>query len=590
MKTRLRLCHLATLIVVGLLALPLMAAEGPDTGPPISWGKLVSSLLGGLALFLYGMEQMADGLKAAAGSRVKDILARFTSNRVKGAITGALVTAVIQSSSVTTVLTVGFVSAGIMSLTQSVGIILGANVGSTLTAQIVAFKVEDAALGMIAVGFLLLFVSKRDPIKQLGNIIMGLGLVFFGMGVMSEAMNPLRSYPPFIDLMAGMTNPALGILAGAAFTALVQSSSATTGVTIALASQGLITLPAGIALIFGANIGTCVTAMLATIGKSREARQVATVHVLFNVLGVLLWLAFIPQLAEWVTELSPTAEDLKGTERLAREVPRQVANAHAVFNLTNTVLLLPFATLLATIARKLVPLEKKAPDETVARHLDRSAFEIPSVALSNARHETARFAELVLEMMNRFFAREPGDDPTLQSDLESMEKTSNALEGEILQYLSELNAEDFTQKESRSHYALLIATDTLESMADIISRDLLRIRGRIRAASFDVSETMAGLAQSLCNEVEDCVEKLVEVIREDDAELARWILEQRRMIDLQIEKAYRHQERRFRESSGDRLETFRLEMTFINELRNIYSLIQRVAATSLPPDLEDREV
>ncbi|MEM9236915.1 MAG: Na/Pi cotransporter family protein [Verrucomicrobiota bacterium] len=589
MKIRLRRCHVATLLVVGLLTIPLLAAEGSSGSPAIGWPRLISSLLGGLALFLYGMEQMAGGLKAAAGSRVKDILARFTSNRVKGAITGALVTAIIQSSSVTTVLTVGFVSAGIMSLTQSVGIILGANVGSTLTAQVVAFKVEDAALGMIAIGFLLLFVSKRDPIKQLGNIVMGLGLVFFGMGVMSGAMNPLRSYPPFIDLMTEMSNPALGILAGAAFTALVQSSSATTGVTIALASQGLIQLPAGIALIFGANIGTCVTAFLATLGKSREARQVAIVHILFNILGVLIWIGLIPQLANWVTELSPSYGDLEGTDRLAREVPRQVANAHAVFNLTNTLLLLPFAPLLAKIARKLAPSRADEPSAAIARHLDRNAFEVPALALANARRETTRLAELVSGMLNRFLGRSPHNELELESKLASSEKTVNALNGEILRYLSDLNTEDFTQKESRSHRALLIATDTLEGIADIVAHDLLSIRSRIHESSLDVSETMADLAQSLCDEVADSLEKTVNVISDDDADLASEVLGRRAFIDQQVKKTYRHHETRFRDSSSDRIDKFRLEMTFIHEMRNIYTLTQRVATTALPAATEDRD-
>lgn len=226
-------------------------------------------LFGGIALFLFGMEQMAGGLKSAAGNKMKDILARFTTHRVKAALTGCVTTAIIQSSSVTTVLVVGFVSAGLMTLTQSVGVIMGANVGTTFTAQIVAFKVGKAALLLVALGFAMLFVGKRDAVKQSGNIVMGLGLVFLGMDIMSDAMEPLRSYQPFIDVMARMENPVLGILVGAVFTAMVQSSSATTGIVIALASQGLLEFPAGIALIFGANIGTCFTAWLAALGKSR---------------------------------------------------------------------------------------------------------------------------------------------------------------------------------------------------------------------------------------------------------------------------------------------------------------------------------
>jgi Na/Pi-cotransporter len=242
-----------------LAALPVLAAV--ESEQAINWGVMGMQLFGGLALFLFGMEQMADALKAVAGNRMKTILAKLTSNRFMGAITGAFVTAVIQSSSVTTVLVVGFITAGLMSMAQSVGVIMGANIGTTITAQIVAFKVTKAALLMIGVGFSMLFTSKSERTKQYGAMLMGLGLVFFGMSVMSDAMKPLRTYQPFLDLMIQMENPLIGIIIAAVFTGLIQSSSATTGIVIVMASQGFITLPAGIALAFGANIGTCVTAM-----------------------------------------------------------------------------------------------------------------------------------------------------------------------------------------------------------------------------------------------------------------------------------------------------------------------------------------
>ena len=221
----------------------------------------------------------------------------------------------------TTVLVVGFITAGLMSMSQSVGVIMGANIGTTITAQIVAFKVTKAALLMIGVGFCMLFMSKSERTKQYGAMLMGLGLVFFGMSVMSDAMKPLRSFQPFLDLMIQMENPIIGILIAAAFTGLIQSSSATTGIVIVMASQGFITLPAGIALAFGANIGTCVTAMLASIGKPREAVRAAVVHVFFNVAGVLLWIMFIPQLAEVVTASRPPIRSSMALPGLARRPP-----------------------------------------------------------------------------------------------------------------------------------------------------------------------------------------------------------------------------------------------------------------------------
>jgi phosphate:Na+ symporter len=271
---RLRLLLIPALFAGVFLACSVvLAAEGANGG--IDWAHMAMGLFGGLALFLFGMEQMSDALKSALGDQMKELLAKLTRNRFTGALTGAFVTAVVQSSSVTTVLVVGFVSAGMMSMAQSIGVIMGANVGTTVTAQIVAFKVEEAALWMIAIGFVMLFTSRQEKIRHYGSMLMGLGLIFYGMGLMGDAMNPLRSYEPFVQLMVEMDRPLLAIIVGALFTALVQSSSATTAIVITMAGQGLISLEAGIAIAFGANIGTCITAQLAALGKSREALRAA---------------------------------------------------------------------------------------------------------------------------------------------------------------------------------------------------------------------------------------------------------------------------------------------------------------------------
>ena len=374
-------------MLLWLAAIPLLAAT-PE-GEQMNWLNMGMGLFGGLALFLFGMEQMADALKAVAGERMKDILAKLTTNRVTAALSGAFVTAVIQSSSVTTVLVVGFISAGLMTMPQSIGIIMGANIGTTVTAQIVAFKVEEAALLMIAVGFAMLFTGKRDKVRQYGGMIMGLGLVFFGMGVMSDAMSPLRSYEPFLDLMRNMDNPLLGILVAAIFTALVQSSSATTGIVIVMASQGFISLPAGIALALGSNVGTCITAMLAAIGKPREAARAASVHVMFNVIGVLIWIFLIPVLAAISGWMSPSHPELEGTARLAAEAPRQIANANTFFNIANTLLFLPFVNVLANLATRLLPdmpVEEKVIIQP--KFLDDVLIQTPSLALERRAFRT----------------------------------------------------------------------------------------------------------------------------------------------------------------------------------------------------------
>ena len=323
-----------------------MAQETVAEPASIDTFKLLMNLFGGLALFLFGIDQMSDGLKAVAGNRMATLLGSMTRNRFLGGITGAFVTAILNSSSVTTVLVVGFTTAGIMTLQQSIGVIMGANIGSTMTAQIVAFNVTQYAMLPITIGFGMIFFGKNESTKHGGAMLFGLGLLFGGMGIMSSAMYPLRSFEPFLDLMAQMENPLLGILVGAAFTALVQSSAATTGIAIVMAAEGLMSLPAGIALALGANIGTCATALLAAIGKPVAARRAAGAHVLFNVLGVLIWLPFIGLLAQLATAASPMHPELVGAARMAEEVPRQIANAHTIFNVANTVIFIWFTGVL----------------------------------------------------------------------------------------------------------------------------------------------------------------------------------------------------------------------------------------------------
>ncbi len=320
------------LLIILIFISPVYGEGGGNNH--LDWFNMMMWLAGGLALFLFGMEQLIKGLLVIAGNQMKNILARLTTNRVMGAVTGAGVTAVIQSSSVTTVLTVGFVSAGLMTVTQAAGVIMGANLGTTVTAQIVAFKVTNYALLAVSFGFILQFISQKHRTIAIGQLIMGLGLLFFGMNIMSEGMAPLRDYPPFLELMMEMQNPFLGILVAFIFTALVQSSSATISIIIVMASNGFLTLPAGIALLMGANLGTTVTALLSTIGKSREALRTALIHTLFSVLGILIWLPFIPFLADMATFISANEVIQNGLDRdvLAAQTPREIANANTIFN------------------------------------------------------------------------------------------------------------------------------------------------------------------------------------------------------------------------------------------------------------------
>ncbi|MGD8498718.1 MAG: Na/Pi cotransporter family protein, partial [Chromatiales bacterium] len=446
-----------------------LAQQGPAAAQDVDWLQLGMGLFGGLALFLAGLDLLSEGLKKAAGNTLRTVLQRLTVNRFMGAITGAFVTAVLNSSSVTTVLVVGFVTANVMTLAQSVGVIMGANIGSTMTAQLLAFNLSAYALILIAIGFFMTFTSKSDRPRYFGMMIMGLGLVFYGMGLMSEAMKPLRSYEPFLDVLASMENPLLGILAGAVFTGLVQSSAATVGIAIAMASEGLLALPAGIALALGANIGTCVTALLAALGKPPEAVRASVVHISFNIAGVLIWLPFLSLLADIAIDISPTAAGLEGTAKLAAEVPRQIANANTLFNVINTLIFIGFTTWFARVAERLIP-ERAPPREVIIepQFLDEAALEAPSIALENARREIERSAVITLEMMDAL------RDALEKKDKEQLEEVArrddevDILEAAIMAYLGRLRQRSLTEDEGATQQALVAAMMNIESVADVI--------------------------------------------------------------------------------------------------------------------------
>jgi phosphate:Na+ symporter len=578
------------LVLIGsmalLHALPALAQATGEVAD-IDWLTLLMGICGGLAMFLFGMEQMSDGLKAAAGDTLKDVLARLTRNRIMGAITGAFVTAILNSSSVTTVLVVGFISAGFMSLSQSVGIIMGANIGSTFTAQIVAFNVTQYALIMIAVGFYMLFATKRERTRHYGAMVMGLGLVFYGMGVMGDAMTPLRTYQPFIDLMARMENPLLGILVGAVFTGLVQSSAATTGIAIVMATGGLITLPAGIALAFGANIGTCVTALLAAIGKPTDAIRAAVVHIMFNVAGVLLWVLFIPQLADFVAAISPAAPELSGKARLAAEVPRQIANAHTVFNVANTMLFLGFTNSFARLAKRLVP-DKPAGIEKIIvqpRFLDGEMLGIPSMALERVRFEIGHMGEIITEMMSQLDEGFQQRDKLKLDQVTLMDDKVDILNEAILEYLSELRQQPLTDRQSSEFQALMSATINLESLADVIETDLVTLGKDYLNSDMRLSDTTRKLLRELAAKVMLAVAEVVRAISQNDETAAAEVIALRDEIRRLSDATLQRQSERIAVKEPHHLALIQLEMELLEHLRRIYTLAKRVARDFVPEEV-----
>jgi phosphate:Na+ symporter len=576
-----------------ILLSPVSAQAGAASeSKEISWFFLVVGLFGGLSLFLFGMDKMSDALKNVAGEKMKDILGILSNNRIMGLITGAIVTAVIQSSSVTTVMLVGFVSAGLMSLSQTVGVILGADIGTTITAQIVAFKVTKYALLLVAIGFGMLFISKREKIQQYGYMVMGLGMIFFGMGVMKDAMEPLRTYQPFIDLMANMSNPILGILVAAIFTALVQSSSASMGVVIVLAMQGLITLEAGISLALGANIGTCVTAGLASLGKPREAARVAVCHVLFKIMGVLIMLPLIGPFAKFVVFISPSpAEGLTGLQAAAAVLPRQVANAHTLFNVGIGVLFLPFVTYFARFVFWLVP-DKPLPEieEIQPKYLSEMLLHTPSLALDAARHEIKRMGKRV-DLMNSAMmpAVLTGNKEALQA-VREMDEEVDILYKHLVNYLAEVSKLQLNEYQTQKMMKLMAAVNDLEQIGDVIEVSLVDLGEKRVKKGFKISEATRKVINTVHVVVSDALKAAVRAVVEEDEDFATRVISMKSDMNRLVKQADMHQAKRLISEDSGKFEAYSVEVDIIEKLKRIYYHAKRMAKTVVETEEEKVEI
>lgn len=416
--------------------------------------ETIIDLIGGLGLFLYGMKLMGDGLENAAGEKLKGILEKITSNRFLGIIVGAFVTAVIQSSSATTVMVVSFVNAGLMTLMQAAGVIMGANIGTTITAQLVAFKLDDIAPLVIGIGTIYLLTARNKKSRDIAGIVLGFGLLFLGMGLMSGAMKPLAKEPWFEGIILRLSsNIFLGILAGVFLTALVQSSSATTGILIALATSGGITMNLAMPVILGCNIGTCVTSLLAAVGANRIAKKAALIHVLFNIIGVVIFIPF----------LRPFIRLIESTD--ATNIARQIANAHTIFNVTVTVVLVLFTKQLVMLVNKLMPgedvIEKDGPI-----YIEQSFLNTPIVAKGQVTLETLRMAnkakenvELAMDVLKE------ADDKKMDKIIKN-EKLINKLEKEITAYLVQLSQLELPEEDIKSFAPTYHIINDIERIGD----------------------------------------------------------------------------------------------------------------------------
>lgn len=487
--------------------------------------EIFFGVLGGLGLFLYGMHVMSSSLQRAAGDKLKDIIGALTTNRFLGVIVGAVVTAVVQSSSATTVMVVGFVNAGMMNLSQAVGVIMGANIGTTITAQVISFRVDQYAPIVIGIAVIIWLSSKNRKVKQISEAFIGFGILFVGMAFMGDALRPLREMQAFQELIISFSdNPVLGVLAGFFITVALQSSTASTSIVLALSLQGLVPLAAALPVLFGINIGTTVTAVISSIGANRTARRAAAAHFVFNVVGTLVFLIFLRVPLYWIVEeLSPT------------NVTRQIANAHTIFNITSTLMLLPFAGLIVKTAKKIVPGEEDIQEGI--KYIDIRLLETPSIALNSAMRETLHMGNTAKKTLHSalkgFFNK---NEKEIMEGFR-VEKLVNEIERELSGYLVKLSNTDISMKNREILTGLFNTINDIERVGDhadnIAELAMYRLENKLFFSEKAISEL-----EEMSTLTIDAYEKSLTALVNLDESLALEVLEIENRIDQQ-EKALR---------------------------------------------------
>jgi phosphate:Na+ symporter len=553
---------------------------------------LIFGLVGGLGLFLLGIKIMSDGMQKAAGDKMRSVLSTLTNNRIIAVGVGAFVTMMIQSSSATTVMLVSFVQSGLMQFVQSLGIILGADIGTTITAQLIAFKLADYSLLLIGVGFAIQFFSKKSRLKNIGKTILGFGILFFGMHIMSESMTPLRSHEPFIEILLNLENPLIGILIGTIFTALIQSSSAFVGILIVLGTQGLLSLEAAIPLLFGANLGTSITAILASFNTKMEAKKVAFAHTLFKVVGVLLFAWWIPDFAQFIQNISPKGSPgLEDMNLLAQVLPRQIANAHTVFNVALTIIALPFTTLFANFINKLIPKEEEPEKITFrVKYLEEKYIPNPTLALNLAKQEVIRMAQnvqdIVSDIILPFFVKET----RILKEIEVKEKKVNFLRYKIKTYLMKITQQDILETSVREAFQIMYTVNEFEQMADLISKNLIPKAKDWASGNLEFSDAGKKEIMDYHLKTQKQISRAIEVFRDVNLERAKAMkakYKQYRNLAIELERLHYS---RLKEDIDKSVESSETHLELMNILKVITSLATNIARILLEWSNPDKKL
>lgn len=480
------------------------------------------SLIAGLGMFLYGMNVMGDGLQKAAGEKLKKIIEMLTTNRIMGVLVGAVVTGIIQSSSATTVMTVGFVNAGIMTLKQAIGIIMGANIGTTVTAQLVSFSIEKYAPIAIGVGVLFWLFSKNTTVKNFSEILIGFGILFVGMNFMKAAAAPVSEMQSVHNAMLYLSkNPLLGVLAGFMITGTIQSSSASIGILIVLASQGVLPITAALPVLYGDNIGTCITSLLSTIGASRNSKRTALMHLCFNVIGTILFIVVLSRpIISIVEKVDPT------------NIPRQIANAHTLFNLVNVIILLPFSNYIVKLAYRLVPLNEEEEDERIAstKFLDDRMLETPSIALSNTVDEIIRMASRSTRSLNYAYDSIKSGSKEIRDKSFDYEKIVNSLQYDITNFLFKLTTRNLSDAERIKTDVLFHIVNDIERVGDH-SENIAEISQELAEKKVVFSDNAIKELDQIFDMASSNFYDSITAIKTNDFELADMVAQREKKVD-----------------------------------------------------------
>ncbi len=489
--------------------------------------KTLFGLFGGLAIFLFGMNMMSEGLQKVAGEKMRYILGLLTKNAVMGVLAGAITTAVLQSSSATTVMAIGFVSAGLLKLPQAISIIFGANIGTTMTAQLIAFKISDYIWPIIVVGFLIYFFAKKENIKYIGETVFAFGLLFLGIDTMGAVMKPLAASPVFVSLIEQVADvPILGVLVGTLMTVVVQSSSATIAVLQNFASQAgpdgvssILGLQGAIPILFGDNIGTTITALLASIGQSKNARRTAISHSIFNITGTFLFIWFIPQFAWVVQSISPSGAEVD-------VISRQIANAHTLFNVTNTLIWVPLLPLMVKIVTTIIPGEDiKDLEKGRLQYIDERLLDQPEFAMHLVLQEISNVNEIVSDMVRNTRKSVLHDDKEAMEFVIETEDNIDVLQDKIVRYMSTLFTTGYLNEEQSIRLAgIMEVSSNVERISDSCTSIVHKMKqkmGKDSAFSQSALEEMSSTFEL----VETMVEKITDVLKNNDIAAAASVLE-----------------------------------------------------------------